>query len=190
MLYQLLSRGCRTKFCPSGLEGPEAVSAWNLEGLIRPECWGWPGGRRALEGASQAAQPAQPEPQGSGRRGAQHGRLCRGLQGAGLSVWAGLMGVSASTEAIFIAKLSAWNPSTLSAWQRGHCGAICGACGCSLSGPSAGAQLMPARRQSRLQARQRWVWVRRCWVWARLPSLCSRRSKLCCRQAAYLHLEP
>ena len=33
LLYQLLSRGCRTKPCPSGLEGPEAASAWKMEGL-------------------------------------------------------------------------------------------------------------------------------------------------------------
>ena len=84
-----------------GLEGPEAASALEQQGLTLPKCWGWPGGRRALEGARKAAQPAQPQPQGAGRRGAQHGRVCRGLQGAALPVWADLIGVGLGSACTF-----------------------------------------------------------------------------------------
>ena len=44
-------------------------------------------------------------------------------------------------DTLIITELSAWKPSTLSAWQRRQRGVIGGACTCSLLLPSAGAQV-------------------------------------------------
>ena len=142
-----------------------------------------------MEGASKAAQP---QPQGSGRPGAQHGRLCRGLQGEALSMGANEAGADWGLHPAPLAgplsvRLTPWKVEALAYCTAAHLNdAVCmlGACKISYSTTPPtweGMQTLSACEFSAMCAE--------CWIAAHShlqlgPSRCQRAGKTDCRQGS------
>jgi len=158
-----------------------AVCAVSLLGERAPPV----GGGRAVEGARQAAQP---EPQGPGQPGPQHGLLRRGPQGA-LAWRAGRLQLTPPSDGDGEARLHVMAvrpslPGTFEARKAPQ------KVGCFLrrahGGRARRLRGARARRRSRRAARRRWGWARLRSGRARRRWCSSSRWRLCCRRARAL----